>query len=348
MIAKVGDTPEIISGGDAKQLSYTDMLAGIHLSEGKKQFSDYGKADPATYNGITLNAMQASDDENFRKITSGQMRAMGGVIHFAKEFKKNNNREIDLNKAEDLAAYNEWSAKKTNNKVEALKAETVQTLSEENINNFYVKNYFDKAGISNVKHSGVQYVLFDMSVNFGIGSESKNNGMKGILERTLSKHFPNAKGNDIFEKANNVDAKQLIVKIGEERINSYDRIIKSNPLKAQFRNGWMNRTERVTQEALSGEIVAGGALPTVRRFSSRNKTYGISGVADEDFFDTEPSFWKSILNLFKGVLEGLAKLFTPADGIKLVDDNAPNANARIPYNKDTNPLIRNKPTQTGL
>lgn len=59
-------------------------------------------------------------------------------------------------------------------------------------------------------------------------------------------------------------------------------------------------------------------------------------------------FLEVIMDVVKNIFQGISKLFTPADGIKLVDDNAPNTNARIPYNKDVNPLIRNKPTQTSL
>jgi hypothetical protein len=300
VVIKTGETTGRELEG-RKKIDPAMMLAGLNKSEGKG-FTDFAAADPATYNGVTFNEMQRSDDPAFRNITKGQMRAMGGVIYFAPEFKGKNGREINLHDSKDLAAYNEWSAKKASKfGVEPLSAQTVATLSEENINRFFTKNYFDKAGISAIKDSGVQYVLFDISVNFGVGSEQKNNGMMGILEKTMQHHFPKAQGADIFEKANNVAPEELIKKIGVERIKAYDRIIVSNPAKEQFRNGWKNRTERVTKEALSGEI-GGGAVAS---YSRHNKTYGVSGVADEEFFNTDAGFWETVMNVIKGIVKAI-------------------------------------------
>ncbi len=300
MVIKTRETLGV-SGG-RKEIDPAMMLAGLQVSEGRGKFTDFDAADPATYSGVTFNEMQRSDDPAFKNITKGQMRAMGGVVYFAPEFKKKNGREINIMDSHDLAEYNAWVNEKAGKYgTEPLKMETVQTLSEENINRFYTKNYFEKSGISAIKDSGVQYVLFDISVNFGIGSEQKNNGMMGILEKTLQRHFPNAHGNNLFEKANNVAPEELIKMIGVERMAAYERIIASNPAKGQFRNGWRNRTERVTAEALSGEI-GGGAVAS---YSRHNKTYGVNGVGDEGFFDTDSGFWKMVLGVIKGIVKAI-------------------------------------------
>ncbi len=321
---------------------YEKILGRLAKSEGDGKFTDFRSADPPTYSGVTLNAMREYGGENFKKITVEQMRAMGGVIYFAPEFKKEHGYEIDITNTKHLAEYNAWSAKKAGKYgAEPLKAETAETLSKKSLNSFNIEHFFERANLSDIKHNGLQYVLFDISVNSGIGSEKRNNGMKGILSRTISKYFPNAEGDSLFEKANNVNPNTLIERIGEERLATYKQIIAKNPEKNLFRDGWINRTHEVTRDALGEDIRVhgGGADKTVASYYKRNKTYGIQGVGSEEFFDTDPSFWKSILNLFKGVLEGLAKLFTPADGVKLADASTANINTKIPQKPN---LAQNK------
>ncbi|MEZ5690780.1 MAG: glycosyl hydrolase 108 family protein [Rickettsiales bacterium] len=302
---------------NGNNLDISGMLARVNDSERGKNvkfaFSNHGAADPATYNGVTIDTMRQSNDPAFRKITEAQMKAMGGVAYFAPVFEKEHGREINIKNEEDLAAYNRWSLQKAGKHgVEPLKMETVNTLSEENINKFFVENYFDKAGINAVKDNRVQYVLFDMSINFGAGSEKRNNGMAGILKRTLDKDFPEATGNNIFERANNVDGRELIKSLAEERLATYERIIEKNPLKAEFRNGWRNRTKNVTEQALNEEFNVAdlGSENTVSRYSKRNKTYGVSGIADGSFFDADSSFWQSILGIVKDLIAAITNLFS--------------------------------------
>lgn len=86
-----------------------------------------------------------------------------------------------------------------------------------------------------VNSAAAEYMLRDIYFNMGPGG----------MQRVLSRAFPSGKIDNF------VSEQDLIQRIYRARADYYSAIIRSNPEKAIFRNGWLNRNNKVLATAAS-------------------------------------------------------------------------------------------------
>ena len=105
---------------------------------------------------------------------------------------------------------------------------------------FYKALYWDKS-YCNQLPTGIDYMVFDASVNMGVGQSIR------LLQRSLGCVADGAIGPNTMKAINDADVKTLIDKYSAQKEMFY----KSLGTFATFGRGWMNRVAQVKKIALS-------------------------------------------------------------------------------------------------
>jgi lysozyme family protein len=90
----------------------------------------------------------------------------------------------------------------------------------------------------------VDYVVFDFAINAGVGRAVKT------LQSTVGSTPDGIIGNRTLASVNAMDAKELVNKYSDARVDFYQGIVARKPDQARFIRGWLNRVEDARKSGL--------------------------------------------------------------------------------------------------
>lgn len=129
----------------------------------------------------------------------------------------------------------------------------------------YRKDYWTSVRADELPY-GIDYMMLDMAINHGA------NGAARILQDALGVTPDGIFGPQTLEAVRQADVRALVGQISDARREYYEGIMRRRPSQEVFRDGWMNRADRVEREALE-MIGQGPATP------SRPVAAPVAGVA---------------------------------------------------------------------
>lgn len=109
---------------------------------------------------------------------------------------------------------------------------------------FYEKNFWDKAKLSEIKHQNIAEAIFDACVNHGVSG-----GVK-IAQRVLNLEVDGIMGEKTITAINklyNKDIARFLEKLVAKRIETYELRVAKNPKLAIFLEGWRSRARKFYQ-----------------------------------------------------------------------------------------------------
>jgi len=112
----------------------------------------------------------------------------------------------------------------------------MRALTVEKVAPMYKKRFWDRASCDNLP-IGVDYVVFDFAVNAGVGRSIKT------LQSAVGSNPDGIVGSQTLARINVIDAKELVNKFSNERVDFYQGIVARKPDQARFIKGWLNRVE---------------------------------------------------------------------------------------------------------
>ena len=133
-----------------------------------------------------------------------------------------------------LSTYRSWKGNPHISK------EDLRNISDQEVADIYKQNYWDKIKGDDLP-SGVDYAVFDASVNMGVGRASK------LIQTAVGVPADGVIGNQTLQAIKNANPIELINKFSAEK----DAFYKSLPTFGTFGKGWLNRVAKVQTEALS-------------------------------------------------------------------------------------------------
>jgi lysozyme family protein len=116
-------------------------------------------------------------------------------------------------------------------------------LTVEDVTPFYKALYWDKARCSELP-LGVDYCVFDASVNAGVGG-----GIK-LLQKAIGCVPDGSIGPNTMKAIQEADAKGIIEKFATAKEEFYHEIVEHKPDQVKYLNGWLDRVKRVKTTAL--------------------------------------------------------------------------------------------------
>ena len=127
-----------------------------------------------------------------------------------------------------LSVYQAWKGNSHISK------EDLRNISDQEVADIYKQNYWDKVKGDDLP-SGVDYAVFDASVNMGVGRASK------LIQTAVGVPADGVIGNQTVQAIKNANPKDLIDKFSAEK----DAFYKSLPTFGTFGKGWLNRVAQV-------------------------------------------------------------------------------------------------------
>jgi len=112
-------------------------------------------------------------------------------------------------------------------------------LQKTDVSPIYKKNYWDRVKCDDLP-IGVNYVIFDMSVNHGTGRASK------FLQKVVGAEVDGAIGSKTLSKVEKMNNMDIIEALCLEREDFYRNLNHFDT----FGNGWLNRNNEVKDKAL--------------------------------------------------------------------------------------------------
>ena len=112
--------------------------------------------------------------------------------------------------------------------------EDLRNISDQEVADIYKQNYWDKVKGDDLP-SGVDYAVFDASVNMGVGRASK------LIQTAVGMPADGVIGNQTLQAMKNANPMDLIDKFSAEK----DAFYKSLPTFGTFGKGWLNRVAQV-------------------------------------------------------------------------------------------------------
>ena len=112
--------------------------------------------------------------------------------------------------------------------------EELRNISDQEVADIYKQNYWDKVKGDDLP-SGVDYAVFDASVNMGVGRASK------LIQTAVGMPADGVIGNQTLQAMKNANPMDLIDKFSAEK----DAFYKSLPTFGTFGKGWLNRVAQV-------------------------------------------------------------------------------------------------------
>jgi len=110
----------------------------------------------------------------------------------------------------------------------------LKNISDQDVYNLYKQNYWDKVKGDDLP-SGVDYAVFDASVNMGVDRASK------LIQEAAGVPADGVIGNGTLQVIKNANPIDLINKFSDEK----DAFYKSLPTFGTFGKGWLNRVAQV-------------------------------------------------------------------------------------------------------
>ena len=110
----------------------------------------------------------------------------------------------------------------------------LKAISDQDVYDLYKQNYWDKVKGDDLP-SGVDYMVFDASVNMGVGRASK------LIQTASGVPADGVIGNGTLEAIKNANPTELMDKFSTEKEDFY----KSLPTFGTFGEGWLNRVAQV-------------------------------------------------------------------------------------------------------
>lgn len=114
----------------------------------------------------------------------------------------------------------------------------VRTLTLVQAQQVYFKKYWAAASCDKVQ-SIVNFVLFDIAVNMGVGRAIK------FLQEAAGVSADGQIGNMTLKAVNSMQPKELALKLCSIREAFYMTIVKNKPDQKKFLNGWLTRNESI-------------------------------------------------------------------------------------------------------
>ena len=133
-----------------------------------------------------------------------------------------------------LSTYQKWKGNPHITK------QDLKNISDQEVSDIYKQNYWDKIKGDDLP-SGVDYAVFDASVNMGVGRAAK------LIQEAAGVTADGVIGNGTLQAIKNANPTALIDKFSAEK----DAFYKSLPTFNTFGKGWLNRVAKVQTEALS-------------------------------------------------------------------------------------------------
>ena len=127
-----------------------------------------------------------------------------------------------------LSVYQAWKGNSHISK------EDLRNISDQEVADIYKQNYWDKVKGDDLP-SGVDYAVFDASVNMGVGRASK------LIQTAVGVPADGVIGNQTVQAIKNANPVELIDKFSAEK----DAFYKSLPTFGTFGKGWLNRVAQV-------------------------------------------------------------------------------------------------------
>jgi len=127
-----------------------------------------------------------------------------------------------------LSTYQKWKGNPHISK------DDLKAISDQDVYDLYKQNYWDKVKGDDLP-SGVDYMVFDASVNMGVGRASK------LIQTAAGVPADGVIGNGTLEAIKNANPTELMDKFSTEKEDFY----KSLPTFGTFGKGWLNRVAQV-------------------------------------------------------------------------------------------------------
>ena len=127
-----------------------------------------------------------------------------------------------------LSTYQKWKGNAHISK------DDLKAISDQDVYDLYKQNYWDKIKGDDLP-SGVDYMVFDASVNMGVGRASK------LIQTAAGVPADGVIGNGTLEAIKNANPTELMDKFSTEKEDFY----KSLPTFGTFGKGWLNRVAQV-------------------------------------------------------------------------------------------------------
>lgn len=112
----------------------------------------------------------------------------------------------------------------------------MRNLTVEKVSRLYKQRYWDRVQADKLP-KGVDYVVFDFAINAGVGRAVKT------LQSTVGSTPDGIIGNRTLASVNAMDAKELVNKYSDARVDFYQGIVARRPDQVRFIRGWLNRVE---------------------------------------------------------------------------------------------------------
>ena len=127
-----------------------------------------------------------------------------------------------------LSTYQKWKGNPHISK------DDLKAISDQDVYDLYKQNYWDKVKGDDLP-SGVDYAVFDASVNMGVDRASK------LIQEAAGVPADGVIGNGTLQVIKNANPIDLINKFSDEK----DAFYKSLPTFGTFGKGWLNRVAQV-------------------------------------------------------------------------------------------------------
>lgn len=129
----------------------------------------------------------------------------------------------------------------------------IKNMSVETAKQIYFDLYWKAGGCDRILHLGLAACLFNSGVLYGTGTTSI------LAQKALNKCGYTLKSDGVFgDKSiaaiNQVGPAKFLKEFHGELLNRIETIIAANPKNERFRNGWINRANRLL--ALATEVAA--------------------------------------------------------------------------------------------
>lgn len=112
----------------------------------------------------------------------------------------------------------------------------MRNLTVEKVSRLYKQRYWDRVQADKLP-KGVDYVVFDFAINAGVGRAVKT------LQSTVGSTPDGIIGNRTLASVNAMDAKELVNKYSDARVDFYQGIVARRPDQVRFIRGWLNRVK---------------------------------------------------------------------------------------------------------
>ena len=153
------------------------------------------------------------NDKNFNSVLSE-------ILKFEKGYTaaRSDGSDEETNKGITKTKYEEYQKKKAfDNKTKNYTIKSVKNITDEEVKEIYYNDFYLASGADKISDKKTSFWVMDTAVNCGL-----------------------KKARDFYRTCGTDNQKWY-----EARKNYYEATIKDNPLKAKFRNGWMNRIKTI-------------------------------------------------------------------------------------------------------